>query len=221
MKVVQIAVGTLALAGALVASRTANAQLRVDLGASTGGVWMPSAPPVSVAPGPESAIRFPEGTTSRLGIPLGFVGAGVYASLKLSRLVYMPTLGVSYFGAVGPSPRVTTSVDGTFVELRPFRSSIVDVSILGIGLQAPLRRWLVSADVTAGFALFFVPGNVAAGNIVEETTASNLSPTVRVNLVGCRRFDPWTRLCAVLTPNVYSFGFFNGGMLSLRWEIGS
>jgi hypothetical protein len=221
MKLDHIAFGALLAAGSVLLAQNARAQVRVDVGASVGGAWMPSAPPVSIAPGPDSFLRFPQGSTARLGIPLGFVGAGVYATVKTSRLVYVPTLGVSYFGAVGPSPRITASVDGSFVDLRPFRSSIIDVSLIGIGLQAPLRRWQVSADVTAGFALFFVPGTVVAGNLNEETTATALSPTVRLNFVGCRRFDPWTRLCAVLTPNVYSFGFFNGGMLSLRWEIGS
>lgn len=196
-------------------------QVRFDVGATIGGAWMPSAPAVNISPDPASAIRFPTGTTSRLAIPLGFVGIGAYATFRLSRQLYLPTLGVTYWGAVGPSPRVTTSVDGTIVELRPYRSSILDVSLIGIGLQAPLKRWLVTADVTAGFSIFFLPGSVAAGNVTEDTNASALSPTLRVNLTGCRRFDPWTRLCAVLSPNVYSFGFFNGGSFTLRWEIGS
>lgn len=214
--------GSCVIAATLLLSGAASAQqVRVDIGAYGGGAWMPSAPAVHVSPELDSAIRFPDGSTGRLAVPLGFVGAGVYASFRLSRLVYIPTLGVSYWGAVGPSPRITASVDGTFVELRPYRSSMVDVTVVGIGLQAPLRRWQVSADVLAGFSLFFIPGSVAAGNLIEETTASALSPTVRLNFTGCRRFDPWTRLCLVVSPNVYNFGFLNGGIVTLRWEIGS
>lgn len=208
------------LVAALLVSRGASAQ-RIGLGVSAGGQWMRSAPPVSISPDESNLIRFPDGSTGRLDVPLGFVGAAAFMNVHLSRNLYLPTLGIGYWGVVGPAPRVVASVDGSFVEVRSWRASIVEASVLGIGWQAPIKRWLLSADIAAGFAFFSVPGSVAAGNVIEETTATAFSPTVRVDLSGCRRFDPWTRMCLVLTPNVYSFGFFNGGTLTLRWEIGS
>lgn len=207
--------------GVLAASRVASAQIKVDLQASAGGSWMRSAPSVGISPTEGNTIRVPDGDTARLGIPLGFVGIGAGIDVRLSRALYLPTLGVSWWRAVGSSPTVVTSVDGSIVQLRPYRASLLDVTLLGIGVRAPLRRWLVSADVAFSLTIFTIPGVVAAGAYEEETTGIRASPTIRIDVAGCRRFDPSNRLCLALSPNVYSFGLFNGGTLTLRWEIGS
>jgi hypothetical protein len=50
---------------------------------------------------------------------------------------------------------------------------------------------------------------------------NSVSFTLRAQLSVCRRLDPSERVCLSVTPNIYQWGWGNGGSVSLRWEIGS
>src|SRR5262249_45786708 len=64
-----------------------------------------------------------------------------------SDLVYddhlvFPMLGIGAMGAIGQSPRVVTSVDGTIVDMHPWTSWGISFLLPGIGYRFKERRWM-------------------------------------------------------------------------------
>lgn len=212
--------GLLAFAAVLGAEPLAHAQVQGTLSGGVTGTWLPSAPSMSFDLGTDGPYRSPSGSSARLGFPLGFVGVGGQFNLLLGQRWFVPLLGASYSTAVGPSPRAIVSIDGSIAELRPWASKLFDVTAVGLGYRAKVRRWLFAADVSVGLAFLYMPGTVATGLEVQDASTMAVTPTARLNVQGCRRFDPENRLCLVLQPSIYEWGWLNGGSVSLRWEFG-
>ena len=210
----------LAFVAVLGAEPLARAQLQGTLAVDATGTWLPSAPSMTFDQASDGPYRSPSGSTARLGFPLGFLGVGGQLNLLLGQRWFLPVLGATFSTAVGPSPRAIVSVDGSIAELRPWAAKLFDVSILGLGYRAKVRRWLFAADVTAGLAFLTMPGTVATGLQVEDASTTAVTPTLRVDLQGCRRLDPENRFCLVLQPRIYEWGWMNGASVSLRWEFG-
>lgn len=210
----------LAFVAVLAAEPLAHAQLRGTVSVDATGTWLPSAPSMSFGQVTDGPYRAATGSTARLGFPLGFLGIGGRFNLQLSERWYMPLLGITFSTAVGPSPRATVSVDGSIAELRPWASKLFDASAIGLGYRAKLRRWLFGVDLTFGLAILTMPGTVATGIDVQDASTTAVTPTLRVDVLGCRRLDPENRACLVLQPSIYQWGWLNGGSVSLRWEFG-
>lgn len=210
----------LAFAAVLGAESLASAQLQGTLSVDATGTWLPSTPSMTFDQGSDGPYRSPSGSTAKLGFPLGFLGVGGQLNLLLSQHWYLPLLGATFSTAVGPSPRAIVSVDGSIGEVRPWAAKLFDASAVGLGYRAKVRRWLFAADITIGVAFLTMPGTVATGLEVQEAATMAFTPTLRVDVQGCRRLDPENRFCLVLQPKIYEWGWMNGASVSLRWEFG-
>jgi hypothetical protein len=131
-----------------------------------------------------------------------------------------PLLGLSTYAAVGTSPRVLGAIDGTVGELRGWTAMAGDVTLSGLGYRVNDRRWMFGVEVRPGIAFVMATGALYAGDLATEVPSQRVGFALRGEVEGCRRIDPTHRLCLVASPNLYAFGFGNGGALTLRWEMG-
>jgi hypothetical protein len=147
-------------------------------------------------------------------------GAGFEFGLVVDDRVVVPGFGLEFAGAVGPHARVLTSVDGSVTELRPWTAYEADVLLPGVGLRFKNGRWMYSTLVRTGLSIFGMNGSVINGTDTIDISGEHGSFLLRAQLEACRRLDPLERLCVVVAPSVYQFGFLNGGTVSFRWEVG-
>jgi hypothetical protein len=162
------------------------------------------------------------GSTPAFGFATGFFGVRTGLDFVTSDRWIFPVIDVGFYGAVGMYPDVLTSADGTFFRLHPAGMMMFDAEFLGFGVRFKRRRWMFEATIKPGVALLAVPAAVSNGPGWTDIDALNgASPTLRASLSLCRRLDPMERICASITPNIYQWGWGNGGSVSLRWELGS
>lgn len=207
------------LAAALLAeSGVASPRVRLDLRGSLDGSYLTSGPSLSLSQ--DAALS---GTTSGRTGSFGFMGAGGDVGLAIGPHWTIALLGLHGYGAVGSYPSRLGSIEGTLVQVEPWTASLWEVDVGGFGLRTTVRRWAFELGVTTGFALMVVKLAQVQGATAQEldTAATGLSPLVKAGLSVCRRLDPSQRVCLGVAPNIYEFGFMNGGSLSLRWELGS
>ena len=137
--------------------------------------------------------------------------------------VRVPLLGFGFYGAVGSYAPTLSSVDGSLVRMRRSTAWEFDVLLPGIGVRSNLRRWMVAADVRFGVGFLGENASVVAGSGTyagDAGTAMAVSSFVDLNLMGCRRLDPFQRLCLQATLRLWDFGAVNGFTIGMRWEIG-
>ncbi len=178
----------------------------------------PSFPVSDIATSARAGIN---GTTPPFGFPMGFVGVRAGLDLVSADRTLIPLLDVGIFGILGQYSNVLTSVDGSFFQVNPGSIFLIDAELSGIGLRFKHRRWMFGASIKPGLALMVANAAVADGKgftSIDALTA--FSPTLRANLQVCRRFDPLERACLVAEPNIYEWGWGNGGSLALRYEFG-
>ena len=181
-----------------------------------------SSPSFSVTDVSTSGRASISGSTPPFRFPMGFVGLRAGMDFVAADRTVIPLLDVGVFGIVGQYSEVLTSVDGSFLSVSPSTMVLIDGEISGIGLRFKHRRWMFGAAIKPGVAFMVANGAVADGkgftSIDSGLTA--FSPTLRVDLQVCRRFDPIERACLVAQPNVYEWGWGNGGSLAIRYEFG-
>ena len=169
-----------------------------------------------------SRLQPVNGTTGAFGFPTGFFGARTGFDLVVKDRWVVPIIDFGFYGIMGSYSDVLTSADGSLFRLHPAGAMLFDVELLGIGARFKLRRWMIEAAIKPGFAVYVMPAAVSSGVGWTDISALNsVTPTLRASLSLCRRLDPKERVCASVTPNIYAWGWGNGGSVSLRWEFGS
>jgi hypothetical protein len=162
------------------------------------------------------------GSTKPLPFATGFFGLRAGFDVVTGDRWLIPMFGVGLYGIVGTYSDALTSADGSLFRLHPSGSILFDAEILGIGVRVKHRRWMFEGAIKPGFAFLAVPAAVANGKVFTDIDALNTATvTLRASLSLCRRLDPQERICASVTPNIYQWGWGNGGSVSLRWEFGS
>jgi len=190
------------------------------------GTYMPNgmdgSPSLAVSQVSNSARPNINGSTPPFGFATGFFGARTGLDWVASDRWVFPLIDIGFYGIVGAYSDILASADGTFFRLHPAGTFMVDAEILGIGVRFKRRRWMFEATLKPGIAMLAVPAAVADGKTWTDIDALNsVSPTLRASISVCRRLDPLERVCASVTPNIYQWGWGNGGSISLRWEFGS
>jgi hypothetical protein len=211
-----------AFALATAASSPAKADKATGLDGSLGGQvdWMPYVPTLSVPTTETSARTIPGGTLPSVG-SLFFAGAQVDSSFVYRGRLVVPLLGISGALAVGQSPVVISSLDGSIAEQRPWTAYRFECLLPGVGVRLTARRWTLGASVRAYVVGVGMDATVAAGGGSSDLSIpSRIGLGARADVEGCRRLDPMNRICLFVAPTLYELGLFNGGAAGLRWELG-
>ena len=146
-------------------------------------------------------------------------GAGAGVGITWGSWV-LPLFHLEAAIAVGPSPRVVTALDGSIAELHPWTTRYVAADVFGIGVRTKLRRWMLEAILEPGVAIVWMDAQIASGRTASELHAAAVSLSLRGTVEVCRRLDPTNRACLAFEPSIYELGFFGGGAVALRWEVG-
>ncbi len=85
------------------------------------------------------------GTLPSVG-PEHFLTFGFDCGLATDDRLLIPLLGMTLGGAIGSTPRVITSLDGTIAEMHPWTAFAITVLLPGIGVRAKERRWMFAAS---------------------------------------------------------------------------
>jgi hypothetical protein len=151
-----------------------------------------------------------------------FLAAGFDTAVVVDQRVQIPLFGIYGAGAIGQSPRVITSLDGTFVTEKPWTAGAVTFLLPGLGFRFKERRWMFAANVRASATFVWMSVTYQNGASQDDSQPAVSAGTfgARGHLEVCRRLDPETRACLFVEPHLYEFGFMNGGSAGLRWEIG-
>src|SRR5205807_689116 len=79
-------------------------------------------------------------------IPTGnaenFLGVGLGLEMAMHDRIRVPLLGFSLASAIGSSPRVYGSIDGSIVEVDTWKSGLLTVLFPGYGFRVKERRWM-------------------------------------------------------------------------------
>ncbi len=186
------------------------------------GTYMPSSTSLDVSDVATSSRANISGSTPPFGFATGFFGVRTGLDFISSDRWIIPAFDVGLYGIVGVYNDTLASADGSLFRLHPAGAFMFDAEILGFGVRFKKRRWMFEASIKPGFAVMAMPAAVADGKTFTDTDALNTATlTLRASLSVCRRLDPTERVCASVTPNIYQWGWGNGGSVSLRWELGS
>jgi len=189
------------------------------------GSYMPNtsadAPSVGLGEESNSARSSISGSTRALTVPMAFAGVRGGIDFVASDRWIIPFFDLGVYGAVGTYSDVLSSVDGSIVRFHPASAFMLDAELFGFGARFKRRRWMFEATVKPGVALLGISTDVADGRAFTSLDAQIAATlTLRASLSVCRRLDPEQRVCLSATPNIYQWGWGNGGTLSLRWEVG-
>jgi hypothetical protein len=151
-----------------------------------------------------------------------FNGLGADSAYVLDQRWQFPIFGIVVAGAIGESPRVISSVDGTIVAMKPWTSGAFSFLLPGVGVRGKSRRWLFDASVRPVATVVWMSTQYGSGEVQDGATSIIQASTLgaRGHLEVCRRLDPDDRLCAFVDPHIYEFSAMNGGTIGLRWEWG-
>jgi len=209
----------------LLCSRAARADgygLGTQLWVEGAGVYMPTSTGVDVSAVSNAARSNIDGTTKPFGFATGYFGVRTGLDFIESDRWIIPLLDVGLYGIMGTYTDTLVSADGSLFRLHPGGTIMVDAEILGIGVRFKKRRWMFEGTIKPGIAMLAVPAAVADGKSFTDIDPLNsVTFTLRAQVSLCRRLDPSERVCLSVTPNIYQWGWGNGGSVSLRWEIGS
>lgn len=182
----------------------------------------PGAPTFQVSDVATTSRPAINGSTPPFGFATGFFGARTGLDFVASDRWIFPVIDIGLYGIIGAYDDTLSSADGSLFRLHPSGAFMMDAELLGFGVRFKRRRWMFEATIKPGFALFAMPAAVVDGNrFVDIDALTAATFTLRAQLSVCRRLDPSERVCASITPNIYEWGWGNGGSVSLRWEIGS
>jgi hypothetical protein len=169
----------------------------------------------------ETNYRFlTKGARLPAGGPITTMGGGVDVNFIFGDRYRLNLLGMDLLVAAGPQQRIASNVDGSIATLRPWTTIRYDVGLLGFGARFKHRRYAWGVGLRSGFSFMQMGATLAEGANVEplEKGVTATSVLLRAEVEGCRRLDPTRRLCVVLTPSIYDYGWGNGMSFGLRWE---
>ena len=161
-----------------------------------------------------------------------FLALGIDTTFIRNNTWEFPLFGFVVGGAVGQSPSVVSSLNGSLVYLRPWTAGMMSVLLPGVGLRTNLRRWKFSIDVRTAVSFTWMGMTVANGsNWIDPTNQTDgngnaqngpfaITFGVHGNVEACRRLEPTERLCLFVEPHLYEYTPFNGASAGLRWEVG-
>jgi hypothetical protein len=186
------------------------------------GTYMPTSTGFDVNSVSNGARANIEGTTKPFGFATGYFGVRSGIDFIESDRWIIPLFDLGLYGIMGSYSDTLTSADGSLFRLHPSGTIMFDGEVSGIGVRFKKRRWMFEGTIKPGIAILAMPGSVADGKGFTDVDAFNsITVTLRAQLSVCRRLDPTERVCLSVTPNIYQWGWGNGGSVSLRWEIGS
>ena len=195
-----------------------NDQVSVLLHASVGADWLRQVPRLSLdAVSPERTIA-PQ-TLPSAG-PLAMWRAQAGLDVVVSRRWIVPLFAMAVGAAIGPSDRVVTAADGSFIQMRPWTTGMMTFLGPGAGVRFTNRRWTLSGDVRGVISYVWMRADVVSGGTINGDTISAWVPALRADLQACRRVGPLDHACVYVEARAYETTFFNGGSLGLRWEFG-
>jgi hypothetical protein len=216
-----------ALAGVTLAGREARAdgprwELQTALDARD--VWMRAMPALVLRSPYEAPNRtLPAGTLPSTGSQQ-FMALTWDTGATVNDRWMVPVFGLQFGWAVGTSPEVVTSLDGSIVHMRPWSSDLVTLLLPGFGVRTKARRWMFEASVRPVATFTWMSATVANGagtsDLADGHSLFSETLGVRAELEACRRIDPVQRACLIVSPSLYEFSPLNGGSIGLRWEVG-
>jgi hypothetical protein len=186
------------------------------------GIYMPTSTGLDVSAVSNAARSNIDGSTKPFGFATGYFGFRTGMDFIESDRWIIPMFDLGLYGIMGTYADTLASADGSLFRLHPAGTIMFDAELFGIGVRFKKRRWMFEGTIKPGIAVLAVPAAVADGKGFTDTDALNsVTFTLRAQVSVCRRLDPSERVCLSVTPNIYQWGWGNGGSVSLRWEIGS
>ncbi|MBX3209101.1 MAG: hypothetical protein KF764_28975 [Labilithrix sp.] len=207
------------VASASLCASDARADFDFQLGTSVSGAWVRRAPDFTSKAVTTSAREL-GAKTARAGSSLAMIGFGGDVELTIDDRWKVPLFGGNFHWAVGEYDAAITSLDGSIARLRPWTVIRGDFLLPGIGRRWKHRRNMWAAAVRSGFSVAGMAGSVAAGaeTVPLELTAQTF--LLQLELEGCRRLDPSTRVCLQVVPRLYDHQLLNGLTFGIRMEWG-
>jgi hypothetical protein len=210
--------GLLVVATCLSSNR-ARADFDFQIATSVSGGWFRQTPTFTSKAITTSAREIGEGRI-RTGKSLAMLGIGADTELVIDDHLRVPVLGGNVAWAIGPSDATVTSLDGSIASVRPWSTFRGDILLPGVGRRWKHRRNMWGAAIRSGISFATMGGTVAAG--AESVALELMAATflVQIELEGCRRLDPTTRVCLHVVPRLYEYELLNGVTFGLRMEWG-
>jgi hypothetical protein len=220
------AFGACFLSATLAAGSAEAADPRWELGTSVDArdIWLREMPPIDLrSPFDASQRTLPAGTLPSTGSQQ-FMALTWDTGATVNDRWMLPIFGLQFGWAVGTSPDVVTSLDGTIVHMRPWTSDMLTVLLPGLGVRTKARRWMFEAAVRPVLSFVWMSATAATGTSTSDLGDGHalfaMGGGLRAELEACRRIDPVQRACLLVSPALYEFSSFNGGSIGLRWEVG-
>lgn len=184
-----------------------------------GGGWLRETPDLQSEGISLESRRLGEGTLrSRGGIAM--LGFGFDTELTIDDRWKVPLSGVNFWWATGRYDAVNTSFDGSIAHVQPWTGYRIDLLFPGFGRRIKLRRNMVSFAFRTGASRLRMDGTVAAGASENELALTRWTFLAQIEVEGCRRLDPTTRVCLQIVPRVYEHTLLNGLTVGIRMEWG-
>lgn len=184
------------------------------------GMWMRSMPELKT-PEINTSGRYPL-RENKVSSNSSLFGIGAYfdTSLTIADRVVVPLIGIGVYGMLGSYDSVVTTIDGSIAEIRPWTTFRIDVPGPGLGYRVKKRRWMFGAALRVGVSYMETGASIAGATEWHNVTLKAAVPLVQLEIEGCRRLDPITRVCVNVAPRIYDGVFMNGAILGLRMEWG-
>jgi hypothetical protein len=187
-------------------------------------VWLRAMPPIDLRSPYDASLRtLPAGTLPSTGSQQ-FMALTWDSGATVNDRWMLPIFGLQFGWAVGTSPDVVTSLDGTIVHMHPWTSDMITVLLPGLGVRAKARRWMFEGAVRPVLSFVWMSAIAATGSSTSDLSDGHAffatGGGVRAELEACRRIDPVQRACLLVSPALYEFSALNGGSIGLRWEVG-
>jgi hypothetical protein len=211
--------GLLAATLALCATREARADFDFQFATTVNGGWLRHTPTLTSRPVSTEARDISDGRL-RTGRALAMLGLGADVELTLDDRWKVPLVGGNVAWAVGSYDSLVTSVDGSIASVRPWSTFRGDFLMPGVGRRWKHRRNMWAATVRTGVSILTMGGSVAAGAGSVDLDLKAATFLVQLELEGCRRLDPTTRVCLQIVPRIYEHELLNGLTVGLRMEWG-
>ena len=213
-----------AVVGMLVApmclvSQDARADTDFQIATHVSGAWLRQMPSFGAKEVTTSARELADGRIRTAG-GLAMMGLGADVELTVDDRWKVPLFGGNAFWAIGSYDAIITSHDGSIARLRPWSTIRGDLLLPGVGHRWKHRRNMWAAAVRTGVSFATMGGSVAAGTETVPLELDAATFLVQLELEGCRRLDPSTRVCLQVVPRLYEHELFKGVTFGLRFEGG-
>ena len=205
----------------LCSEREAHAtDLDFEVIAGAGVAWRRTMPTLRSTSATTTSARTVGESDVAIGGPMVSLGGSFDVAATVDDRWVLPIVGFAGYGAIGSYDTIVTSVDGSIAKVRPWTTYEIDLLLPGIGYRLKKRRYMFGAVLRTGVSALGISGTIAGAGDETQFTAAGLSFLVQAEVEACRRLDPVTRVCAVVMPRIYDFGFMNGATFGLRVEWG-